>query len=102
MMKKLLATVVVALAIAPIAGLIEAFTYSTLWRWFVARQYGHGPSYPVWYGLAMILGLIVHNTRRQGAEKGAKAIITTTIAVWIVYMLILGLAYLTGSIFGWL
>jgi hypothetical protein len=41
----------------PLSALAEAGAAQLLWRWFVAVQYGAGPTMPAWYGLFMIAGI---------------------------------------------
>lgn len=97
----------VVLAIAPINALAQAATFSTIWGWYASPQFGPGPSYAGWYGLSLIFGLAVgcalsgYNVTSEDS-KGLKGALMKLVGLLISYPLVLGFAWLVGSILGWL
>lgn len=87
----------------------QAAALSKLWAWFVAPQYGAGPRYATWYGIALIVGILT--TRRTSDTRSSKAdekfgavayaALVGSLAVLFALALTLGVAWCTGQIFGW-
>src|SRR5512142_1340398 len=51
-----------------ISALIQSWMMQCLWRWFLAHEYGHGPSMGAWFGIATIVGFVV----RRNASSTTK------------------------------
>ena len=96
---------------APISALISAWAASKLWTWFLSSQYGAGPSIGAWFGALFLfylasLGIAqaVSNLKSEGAahQDTVSGAIGESIGHWILVGGLLGLAFGTGSIFGWI
>ena len=91
----------------PINALIQAATFSKLWEWFVAGQYGHGPTYSTWYGISLILGTIVSTTivnarvTTKDGDGTASSIIAIYMGTWIGFAVVLAISWVAGALIGW-
>ena len=102
------AAIGLALVLSPITALLSAKTMHTLWGWFVARDYGDGPSLAAWFGLSEIAtivlsGALLHVARKE-ADKDANPfmqVIGQSIGMWFGFALILGFAWVTGFALHW-
>jgi hypothetical protein len=92
-------------------GVIEAAMLSKLWAWFVAAEYGSGPSYGAWFGISMILGTIVQTATPMRSPSGKetddlddliKKMVGKQIGLWFGCFMSLALAWVTGAAMGWL
>ena len=87
-------------------ALLSAWILSKLWLWFVAAQYGHGPSLGAWYGLALIGRSALHRADATSNEKGNDKdfgdLALETVSLWVGYLIVLGLAWVTGAVIGWI
>jgi hypothetical protein len=89
-----------------VCAFIEAATFHKLWAWFVAHEYGTGPTYGAWYGLSMIFTLAVGIATRNltvASTKEAPIIQVTVNAVTVLLScgIVLLVAYGVGSAFHW-
>jgi len=90
-------------------ALIQSWMMQCLWRWFLAREYGHGPSMGAWFGVATITGFVVHKSTRNGTKtEDDKSIdelvwdgVRETVGLWIGCVIILGIAWCVGAFMGW-
>jgi hypothetical protein len=96
---KSLIIVVVALALSPLSALLYSWMLSTAWGWFLV-EYGPGPSYKAWYGIAIIWALLSHNFMRR-EDKDVPGPIERAIAGYIVLFLVLGIAGMVRLVLGW-
>jgi len=92
-----------------VTALLQSWMMQCLWRWFVAREYGSGPSMGAWFGLATIAGFVVHKNARTKTETNHESVgeiiwrgVNETLALWLACVLILGIAWLVGSFLGWI
>lgn len=92
--------------------LLFAWSASTLWRWFVERDLGPGPSYACWYGIFAIASILPFKhipKSSDGAKRSTtdlkasldKVIESALVVAWLP-LVALGLAWLYASIVGWL
>jgi len=92
-----------------VSAFVSSWTMQCLWRWFLAHDYGHGPSLGAWFGIASISGLMF----RLGTATNAKAESKSSdsywleaalhsVGVWIGCMLTLAIAWCIGSVIGWI
>lgn len=91
----------------PIGAFIEAGAASKLWEWFLSSQYGAGPSIGAWFGVLSIVDLVVLGVIRANAKQDAEdsqvvSVVRASIGRWIFMGIVLGMAFGTGSIFGWI
>jgi hypothetical protein len=90
-----------------VTALIQAAALRRLWSWFVAAEYGPGPSLGAWFGIATILGLIVgmaaplRAADKEPADEMTRRAVVHTLSRWLAYGLVLVTARLVGSALGW-
>lgn len=106
--------VFVCVAICTIfSSLIQAAALGKLWFWFMAAEYGPGPSMGAWFGVASILGLILTSAqpaKSKSSDKVSDESLDTLIkdmflkwiGTWLGIAGLLGLCWVTGLILGWL
>ncbi len=91
-------------------ALIQAAVLHRLWSWFVAHEYGPGPSLGAWFGIATILGMIVGMAtpmrgraadRTESIDETIRRGVTATVARWIGCGVALVFAWCVGSALGW-
>jgi hypothetical protein len=89
-------------------ALMNAWAMSKLWNWFAAVQYGEGPQLGVWFGVAIIARLMLHNEDdKERALKKEDDIPSLGDAVkkslwgWAALLFTLGVAWGIGSMFHW-
>jgi hypothetical protein len=87
-----------------IGALVNSWAMSTLWRWFVAVQYGHGPSMGAWFGLAAIARLVTTQTRVRDPDRDAdwSEIVKAQVSWWLLVLVMVGTAWLVGIVTGWM
>lgn len=94
-----------------VTSLIQSAVLSKIWTWFVAFEYGPGPSMGSWFGISTILGLIVsmvlssmisddNNDKPLG--EVIKKMIARWVGLWLGCACLLGICWITGSILGWM
>ncbi len=98
---------VFAAIVIPIGALIEAWAASKLWAWFLSSPYGAGPSIGAWFGIMSIVDLVVRGMGRANSKQddaGAQGMdaVGTLIGRWVTMGILLGMAFVTGSVFGWI
>lgn len=93
-------------ALGMLLALLQSFALSTLWRWFLSPQYGAGPSFAAWYGVAAIVGLLMAASLQRVTvtrdERPIADAIARCVGIGIITMFVLGFTWLTGQVFGWL
>lgn len=107
---KLLGWIVLTAAVFALglfSAVVQAWCMSVVWRWFVAPQYGAGPTLAVWFGLTIILRMMIaaSTMRLKKAEPEHSPLydaFTDSLAIIFAFLMTLGLAWITGSIVGWL
>lgn len=92
---------------APASAIVKAFTASTLWSWFAARDFGVDPSLGAWFGVALIFTMAMNIALRSlKADKtppdkiiqtGLFKLASTAFGCAIV----LGYARAIGALLGW-
>lgn len=94
-----------------ITSVIQAAVLGRLWIWFVATEYGQGPSMGAWFGISTILGLIVSmalsrdsskNNTNESLDEIVKRMIHRWIGTWLGCVFLLGICWFTGSLLGWM
>lgn len=103
-----LAAVALALVLSPITAIIGAKSTSKIWEWFVARDYGPGPSLAAWFGIseiiAMLLAMALLHVARKESDRNANPFMTVigqTLGMWMGFALILVFAWVTGFALHW-
>lgn len=79
---------------------------SKMWAWFLAGQYGAGPSYAAWFGIDSIasvgLNLALMSKASEDRSKDKwDDVLARHGAVLLAIAVMLGWTYLVGSVFGW-
>ena len=93
-----------------VTSMIQATVLGKIWAWFAAAEYGSGPSKGAWFGISIILGLIISMSQSRNYDidgdfsynKYLKHTVIRWAGQWIGCACLLGLCWFTGSIFGWL
>lgn len=106
-MKKLSMLAVVAAISSPVTALIGCAACRLLWGWFLAAEYGDGPSNGAWFGVSTILGMIVQaSTPRKtgdGSQDTTLSSLVGSIATrWATIGLVLVVARFVGAVCGWI
>lgn len=97
-----------SIVLSPISALVGAGTMSKLWEWFVARDYGSGPSMSAWFGISEIASVVlatallnVTREKRGSSDSPFMAVIGQAVGMWVGMALILGIAWVTGFALHW-
>lgn len=97
-------SLVLLVALAPVLAALKAWTAATVWRWFLAEQFGPGPSIGAWFGIMAIAWLVLHGVATQKPDKDQSpiAIVAThaTAAVLVCFGT-LATTWAFGAITGW-
>lgn len=88
---------------APVCALIVAATASTLWGWFLSPQYGVGPNYAAWYGIALLVSLMTARVKRDKVDSESVVVVALAeiVLVVIVCLLTLAMAAMVKAMNGW-
>lgn len=102
------------LALAAISYIITlpviAYTMSRCWEWFVASTFDVHPSMGAWCGIALIFQAVIspiviqlklRTTPTDKSDDPWRGFFVQLFAIILGSMLLLLVAYLVGSIFGW-
>jgi len=91
------------LVAAPICALVTAATAETLWAWFMAPQYGRGPSMAAWYGVSLLVALMTARVKRERVETESviAAAIVEILACVFIALALLATAALVRKMNGW-
>jgi hypothetical protein len=104
-MKKL-GMVALLLSVGLVSTLLHAWAATVLWSWFVAAQYGRGPSLGAWCGLIAIaqMAVVWPSTRDllRDDGMGVSDHVFAAIYRWVVVLLTLGLLWCLGAAAGWI
>lgn len=87
-----------------VSAVIDTAVANRLWLWFVARDYGHGPSLGAWFGLVTIIRL-VQMTGKSSSQKEPQpigGIVGPAITRWLLCGLVLALSWVVGVTCGWI
>lgn len=94
--KKAVLALVVALVLAPISSLLATQAAELIWRWYLAPQYGAGPTTRAWFGMSALASLalvgIAHLVINHGNAKPVTVVTTlqtvamTQAAAWLVVL----------------
>lgn len=87
-------------------GFIESVAVSKLWRWFLADEYGSGPSFASWYGIIMIASVMfgIHTFHLQSEKSDGSFIMKMMVrsfAIVFICVGVLAVAYGISSLAGW-
>lgn len=100
-----------SLSLSMIIVFVQAWAFSTLWSWFVAPQYGSGPTYPAWFGLSLIAGTVIGTvlvrsdiSRREkdDDDDDLSRGILVGVGIILAYFFVVGWSWVVGQIAGWL
>lgn len=92
------------------AALVQSAVLGRLWEWFLAHEYGPGPSPGAWFGLATILNLMIGmavpmreriRDRSEPSGQLLRRMMTHSLASWASCGVVLGFAWCVGSAMGW-
>jgi hypothetical protein len=84
----------------------QAATLSTVWRWFIAPQYGNGPTYSAWYGISLLVSVMFlysfSSIAKSDEIKGKWGEVMRVAILLLALPILLGLSWCVGQLFGWL
>jgi len=86
----------------PASALLETVAARNVWSWFLATQYGPGPTLGAWFGISVTVSILtgrLHGKWTGGDEL--RVLVIATANAWARILLFLVVAYGVGSIFGW-
>ncbi len=90
---------------ALISALLNSWALSVLWRWFVAAEYGHGPSPGAWFGIATIARLAIYTlpTKKKGERNDdLEWLVGQQFVWWALVLITLGTSWIVGASIGWI
>ncbi len=88
---------------APVCAGITVYTASTLWDWFLAPQYGAGPSHAAWYGIAMLVAMLTISLARTKTDFDGlvESALFEILKALLVATVTLGMAFVVREMNGW-
>lgn len=105
---KNLVLVLLSILLTPITALLSAKMYATMWDLSLAAQYGSGPSYQSWYGIALLFGLLTFHLlyRAPDPKSDAKRAASSTlffraIAFYVFGGVLILCLLLARAVLGW-
>ena len=87
------------------SALLNSWALAKLWTWFVAVQYGAGPSFGAWFGLAAIARLVLASheiPKSDDDDVDATKLVAATLRAWAFTLIAVGLSWIVGAVAGWL
>lgn len=104
--KTILTALAITVVMTPINAFIYSWTMSKFWEWFLKEQFGEGPSFGAWFGINMILSVIIGEkliiiAKDKDWDK-TKKIIGRAVALPFIYGSALIMSYGVGLIMGWI
>jgi hypothetical protein len=82
-----------------VLGVLGAHILGQFWAWFLAPQYGAGPTFASWYG-ALLLAAIFTFRRRPSEEMSWDIAKEQLIQVGALYLILLGLGAVAHHVLG--
>ena len=64
--RDLVIAILVGALLSPFTGMVQALAYRLLWGWFLAPQYGEGPTLQTWFGVGVLYSLIAFRRKTAG------------------------------------
>lgn len=101
----------ITLAMAPLGALYTGWVYSRVWNWFIAQQYGPGPSYESWYGIGVLTSLVMAvcllgiPKRGEGdtsTDDQMEDFLKRSVMFYVVMAGMLGFCWCVGQVLGWI
>jgi hypothetical protein len=68
--RDLVIAALVGTLLSPFTGMLRAIVYQILWNWFLATQYGEGPTLKTWFGIGALCSLIAFRQAASGDLPG--------------------------------
>jgi hypothetical protein len=93
-----------AIAITPFTGMLRAVVYRLLWGWFLAAQYGAGPTLAAWFGIGLLMSMLTvkfDSSESTGKPVTIGAVLETAFAGALWQGTIIVAAVLARGIWGW-
>lgn len=97
------AAVVTWLVLTPISALVIAKLCTALWGLLLAPQYGAGPSYESWYGIACLVSwATIHLPWEKKEDTGPIAgVFNRVVSMWIAMLFSVLVAMFVRFVLGW-
>lgn len=104
--RDLVLAVLVGMMLSPFTGIVRALACRLMWRWFLAPQYGDGPTLQTWFGIGVLHGMIFTLSRAQEkVDTLPKNVIRHIIESAITGLVLLGamiiVAAMSRILWGW-
>lgn len=88
----------ILVGITPLMALLNAKIYGTIWKLLLSPQFGDGPSYESWYGIAILLGVLTHHLNPKEVEtEPPKSLLRLTAERTVAFYAYAGLALLFAA-----
>lgn len=94
---------ILVLVTAPLYALLDAWACSTIWRWFVARDLGPGLSFAAWFGIGVLISLLITHpaSRKTGKTPSTMRAVEASLTHPVFTLCAVGLSAFVGKIVGW-
>jgi hypothetical protein len=104
--RDLVLAALIGVLLTPFTGIVRALVFRLMWSWFLAPQYGEGPTLQTWFGIGVLHGMIFTLPRAQEKpDTLPKNVIRHVIENIITGLLLLGLMIVAAAmariIWGW-
>lgn len=105
--RDLVLAILIGVLITPFTGMVYALACRLLWGWFVAPQYGDGPTLETWFGVSALYGVIVAigQARHDSAKPLPSGVIGYVVKSATTGLMLLGVAIAAAAmarvIWGW-
>jgi hypothetical protein len=94
-------TVLVAMLLSPFSGMVRALAFRLLWGWFLAPQYGDGPTLRAWFGVSILITLLTYRLDSTSGKSSVSSVITNTFVHFFMLGSIIVAATMARFVWGW-
>lgn len=105
--RDLVLAALVGMLLSPLTGIVRALAFRLMWRWFLAPQYGEGPSLRAWFGIAVLHAMIfvISDVQLAKSEEPSKHAIRAVVAKMAIGLVLIGFTIVTAALarvfWGW-
>lgn len=107
--RDLVLAALIGVVIAPFTSIVQALAVRLMWTWFLAPQYGDGPTLRAWFGVIVVFDLftisLTTSIQRTRSTPLPKNIIVHIIESSITHLFLFGIVIATAAIsrdlWGW-
>jgi hypothetical protein len=95
----------ILLVTSPITAIFDAMIAAKLWDLLLASQYGSGPTYQTWYGIALLFAWVANKAKDVEVDRNGESWFVWAIVKLGAHMIYGGLVLVTAGLvrllFGW-